>query len=128
MNQQNLKLLKFLTTLGLTTVLSVSGVNIVPFASTSYLFNTSKAEAAVTIGNDYVWMDMPQTGNQDDNWSCGPTSAARVINFYGHDVNRDTLVNAINRDLLFHRESKNHGLYLDIGIFVQGQLPMHFEM
>ena len=95
-----MKLSKFLTTLGLTTVLTVSGVNILPFASIESLVNNSKAEAAVTIKNDYVWMDMPQTGNQDDNWSCGPTSAARVINFYGHNVNRDSLVNAINKDFV----------------------------
>lgn len=91
---------KFLTTLGLTTLLTVSGVNILPFASTESLVNSSKAEAAVTVSNSYVWMDMPQTGNQDDNWSCGPTSAARVLNFYGQNVNRDTLVNAINRDFV----------------------------
>ena len=92
---------KFLTTLGLTTLLTVSGVNILPFASTESLVNSSKAEAAaVTIKNDYVWMDMPQTGNQDDKWSCGPTSAARIINFYGHNVNRDSLVNAINKDFV----------------------------
>jgi N6-adenosine-specific RNA methylase IME4 len=93
-----MKFSKFLTTLGLTTILSVSGANIVPF--TSILFQGSKAEAAVTVRNDYVWMDMPQTGNQNDNWSCGPTSAARVINFYGHNVNRDTLVDAINKDFV----------------------------
>ena len=91
---------KFLTTLGLTTLLTVSGVNILPFASTESLVNSSKAEAAVTIKNDYVWMDMPQTGNQDDKWSCGPTSAARIINFYGHNVNRDSLVNAVNRQFM----------------------------
>ncbi|ULP72690.1 hypothetical protein BDGGKGIB_02335 [Nodularia sphaerocarpa UHCC 0038] len=91
---------KFLTTLGLTTVLTVSGVNILPFASTESLVNSSKVEAAVSIRNDYVWMDMPQTGNQNDKWSCGPTSAARVMNFYGHNVNRDSLVNAINKDFV----------------------------
>ncbi|MFM6507405.1 MAG: C39 family peptidase [Dolichospermum sp.] len=98
-----MKLSKFLTTLGLTTVLTVltvSGVNILPFTATEYLVNSSKAEAAISIRNDYVWMDMPQTGNQDDNWSCGPTSAARVINFYGHNVNRGSLVNAINKDFV----------------------------
>ncbi|MFM5891016.1 MAG: C39 family peptidase, partial [Dolichospermum sp.] len=81
-------------------VLTVSGVNILPFTATEYLVNSSKAEAAISIRNDYVWMDMPQTGNQDDNWSCGPTSAARVINFYGHNVNRVSLVNAINKDFV----------------------------
>ena len=104
MKKKSLKtIIKFplvLTTLSLTTVLSVSGVNTFPFASTSSLFHGSKAEAAVTIRDDYVLLDMPQTGNQDDNWSCGPTSAARLINFYGHNVNRDTLVNAINRDFV----------------------------
>ncbi|MDB9477516.1 C39 family peptidase [Dolichospermum circinale CS-537/03] len=89
---------KFLTTLSLTIVLTVSGVNIIPFTSAS--FNDSKAEAAITIRNDYVWMDMPQTGNQNDNWSCGPTSAARVMNFYGHNVNRGTLVGAVNKDFV----------------------------
>ncbi|MCE2719957.1 MAG: hemopexin repeat-containing protein [Dolichospermum sp.] len=89
---------KFLTTLSLTIVLTVSGVNIIPFTSAS--FNDSKAEAAITIRNDYVWMDMPQTGNQNDNWSCGPTSAARVMNFYGHNLNRSSLVNAINKDFV----------------------------
>lgn len=95
-----MKFSNFWTTLGLTTVLSVAGINIVPFASTSFLFHGSKAEAAVTIRDDYVRIDMPQTGNQNDNWSCGPTSAARLINFYSHNVNRDTLVDAINRDFV----------------------------
>lgn len=95
-----MKLQDFFSVLSLTVVLSVSNATIIPFASTSSLFHGSKAEAAVTIRNDYVRIDMPQTGNQDDNWSCGPTSAARLINFYGHNVNRDTLVNAINRDFI----------------------------
>ncbi|MFN7412302.1 MAG: hypothetical protein ACK5RT_00005 [Dolichospermum sp.] len=40
---------KFLTMLGLTTVLTVSGVNILPFASTESLVNSSKAEAAIWV-------------------------------------------------------------------------------
>ena len=83
-----------------TVLLSVVGINILPSVSTSSLLNSFKAEAAVTVSNSYVRMDMPQTGNQDDNWSCGPTSAARIINFYGHNVNRDSLVNAINKDFV----------------------------
>jgi hypothetical protein len=110
-----MKLFKFLYTLGLTTVLTVSGVNILPFTATESLVNSSKAEAAVIIKNDYVWMDMPQTGNQNDNWSCGPTSAARIMNFYGHNVNRDSLVNAINKDFVIPpRIKKPWGGHVDI--------------
>ena len=95
-----MKLQDFFSGLSLTVVLNASIVTIIPFASTSFLFHDSKAEAEVTVRNDYVRIDMPQTGNQDDNWSCGPTSAARLINFYRHNVNRDTLVNAINREFM----------------------------
>ncbi|NEZ54185.1 C39 family peptidase, partial [Adonisia turfae] len=91
---------KYLLILGLTLSMSMSNIENIPFLSIVPLFNSSKAEAAVTISNDYVWMDMPQTGNQNDNWSCGPTSAARVINFYGHNVNRNTLVSAVNREFI----------------------------
>jgi hypothetical protein len=44
-----MKLSTFVTTLGLTTALSVSGVNIIPFTSTSYVFNSSKVIWGVLV-------------------------------------------------------------------------------
>lgn len=48
--------------------------------------NPANAQQA-DIRNGYVWITLPSTGNQDDSWSCGPNSAARVLAFYRHRVN-----------------------------------------
>jgi hypothetical protein len=33
-----------------------------------------------------VYIDTPNIGVQKDNWSCGPNSAARLLNWYGKNV------------------------------------------
>lgn len=52
-----MKLSKYVSTFGLTTLLSLSGVNIIPFAYTSSLFYTSKAEA---VSNEIMLLSQAQ--------------------------------------------------------------------
>lgn len=54
----------------------------------------------VSRGNGYVSISLPSTGNQNDNWSCGPNSAARVLAFYGHNVNYSTVRSAVNQEFM----------------------------
>ena len=45
-------------------------------------------------------IELPDTGAQDDGWSCGPNSAARVLRFYGHDLDY-AMVRAVTDKKLF---------------------------
>jgi hypothetical protein len=55
------------------------------------LFSPSSAIAQqADIRNGFVSLTLPSTGNQDDSWSCGANSAARVLSYYGHGVNYNT--------------------------------------
>ena len=49
-------------------------------------------------GNGYVSIQLPNTGSQDDKWSCGSNSAARVLAFYGHGVNYSQVRAVAERD------------------------------
>nr|WP_277875723.1 C39 family peptidase [Trichocoleus sp. FACHB-90] len=50
------------------------------------------------IRNGNVKLTLPSTGNQDDSWSCGPNSAARVLAFYGHRVNYEQVRSVSQRE------------------------------
>jgi uncharacterized protein YvpB len=52
----------------------------------------------VDVRNGYVWLKLPSTGNQDDGWSCGPNSAARVLAFYGNRVDYGTVRSVAQQD------------------------------
>jgi uncharacterized protein YvpB len=52
----------------------------------------------VDVRNGYAWLTLPRTGNQDDSWSCGPNSAARVLAFYGNQVDYGTVRSVAQRD------------------------------
>jgi Peptidase_C39 like family len=54
----------------------------------------------VSRSDGYVSVNLPSTGNQDDNWSCGPNSAARVLAFYGHNVDYNAVRSAVNREFM----------------------------
>lgn len=65
----------------------------------SSLLSPNLANAqGVNIRNSYVWLTLPSTGNQDDSWSCGPNSAARILAFYGNQVDYGTVRSAAQRD------------------------------
>jgi hypothetical protein len=42
-------------------------------------------------------LTLPNTGAQDDDWSCGPNSAARVLSFYGFDASYNDLRRTVVR-------------------------------
>ncbi|MEG4209572.1 hypothetical protein [Microcoleus sp. S13_B4] len=52
----------------------------------------------VNVRNGYAWLTLPSTGNQDDSWSCGPNSAARVLAFYGNRVDYDSVRSVAQSD------------------------------
>lgn len=51
-------------------------------------------------GNGYVKADLPDTGSQNDNWSCGPNSAARLLRFYGHNVDYNQVRSAVDKEYM----------------------------
>jgi len=69
-------------------------------ASFSLLHPQSVNAQQVSRSNGYVSIDLPSTGNQDDNWSCGPNSAARVLAFYGHNVDYNAVRSAVNQEFM----------------------------
>lgn len=50
---------------------------------------------------------LPDTGAQNDSWSCGPNSAARVLKFYGHDVDYAIVRAATEKNFIFPEQIKN---------------------
>ncbi len=88
------KFLPFIIT-GLTILVTV------PTASFSLLHPQSVNAQQVSRGNGYVSIQLPSTGNQDDKWSCGPNSAARILAFYGHDINYNSVRSAVNKEFMF---------------------------
>ncbi|WP_161607222.1 C39 family peptidase [Prochlorothrix hollandica] len=69
-------------------------------ASFSLLHPQSVNAQQVSRGNGYVSIQLPSTGNQNDNWSCGPNSAARVLAFYGRNVDYNTVRSAVNQEFM----------------------------
>lgn len=52
-------------------------------------------------------MQLPDTGAQDDSWSCGPNSAARVLRYYGHDVDYAMVRDVTNKKLFLPQRMHN---------------------
>lgn len=50
---------------------------------------------------------LPDTGAQNDSWSCGPNSAARVLRYYGHDVDYDLVRGATDKKLFLPQKMRN---------------------
>ncbi|WP_019498480.1 C39 family peptidase [Pseudanabaena sp. PCC 6802] len=47
-----------------------------------------------------MFIHLPDTGSQDDTWSCGPNSTARVLKHYGHNVDYATVRATTDRQFL----------------------------
>ena len=52
-------------------------------------------------------IQLPDTGSQNDSWSCGPNSAARILRYYGHDVNYATVRAATDKKLFLPQKFRN---------------------
>jgi hypothetical protein len=53
------------------------------------------------------YLSLPDTGSQNDSWSCGPNSAARVLKFYGHDVDYAIVRAATEKNFILPEQIKN---------------------
>ena len=56
--------------------------------------------ALIAKADQTKFMQLPDTGVQDDGWSCGPNSAARLLKYYGHKVDY-AMVRAVTDKKLF---------------------------
>lgn len=81
-------------------IAAVTVLATVTAASFSLLHPQSVNAQQVSRSDGYVSISLPSKGNQDDNWSCGPNSVARVLAFYGHNVNYNTVRSAVNREFM----------------------------
>ena len=61
---------------------------------------------AATSGSSQP-IQLPDTGAQNDGWSCGPNSAARILRYYGHDVNYATVRAATDKKLFLPQKFRN---------------------
>jgi hypothetical protein len=59
-----------------------------------------------TSGTSQV-IELPDTGVQNDSWSCGPNSAARVLRYYGHDVDYAMVRSATDKKLFLPQKFRN---------------------
>lgn len=88
-----MKLSKLAISLGLASIIATSAIAWLPE------FQEVNAQV-VSRGNGYVNANLPDTGSQNDNWSCGPNSAARVLRFYGHNVDYNQVRSAVNKEFI----------------------------
>jgi hypothetical protein len=70
---------------GLTVLITVTA------SSFSLLHPQTVNAQQVSRGDGKVEIQLPRTGSQNDDWSCGPNSAARIIRFYGFNATYDDL-------------------------------------
>ena len=52
-------------------------------------------------------IQLPDTGAQNDGWSCGPNSAARILRYYGHDVDYAGVRAATDKKLFLPQRMRN---------------------
>ena len=90
---------KYFLLLFLASVVATGSIILYLVSPNNSLLSPSPANAQqVDIRNGYVRLTLPSTGNQNDSWSCGPNSAARVLAFYGHRVNYEQVRSVSQRD------------------------------
>ena len=65
-----------------------------------------KSQDLVATGSS-ASIQLPDTGAQNDSWSCGPNSAARILRYYGHDVNYATVRAATDKKLFLPQKFRN---------------------
>ena len=70
--------------------------------------NTQNGEQIeIVTGGSSQPIQLPDTGAQNDGWSCGPNSAARLLSFYGHDVDYVTVRAATDKKLFLPQKIRN---------------------
>ena len=79
-----------------------------PKAAQNSLTNSSTNSVPDTIaaGTSQV-IELPDTGAQNDDWSCGANSAARVLRYYGHNVGYDIVRAATDKKLFLPQKIRN---------------------
>jgi uncharacterized protein YvpB len=67
-----------------------------------------KAEQTLIVaGGSSQIIALPDTGVQNDGWSCGPNSAARILRYYGHDVDYVSVRAATDKKLFLPQKMRN---------------------
>jgi len=64
------------------------------------------ATADTSQGTSQI-IELPDTGAQNDEWSCGPNSAARVLRYYGHNVDYAIVRAATDKKLFLPEKIRN---------------------
>jgi hypothetical protein len=67
----------------------------------------SKSQELMATSASLQPIELPDTGAQNDGWSCGPNSAARILRYYGHDVNYATVRAATDKKLFLPQKFRN---------------------
>jgi len=68
---------------------------------------SNQASNQANQASDQMPIVLPDTGVQDDGWSCGPNSAARVLSYYGHNVDYDIVRSATEQKLFLPQRMRN---------------------
>ena len=66
----------------------------------------SEPELIAITGTSQI-IELPDTGAQNDEWSCGPNSAARVLSYYGHNVDYAIVRAATDKKLFLPQKIRN---------------------
>ncbi|MBD2178438.1 C39 family peptidase [Pseudanabaena sp. FACHB-1998] len=74
-----------------------------PISSPNLLPNSSEF---IATGAKQV-IELPDTGAQNDSWSCGPNSAARVLRYYGHEVDYVSVRALTDKKLFLPQKMRN---------------------
>ncbi len=76
-------------------------------ATLKYPHTKQYIDQNLTASGSSQVIELPDTGAQNDSWSCGPNSAARILRYYGHDVDYATVRAATDKKLFLPQKMRN---------------------
>lgn len=76
-------------------------------ATLKYPHTKQYIDQNLTASGSSQVIELPDTGAQNDSWSCGPNSAARLLRYYGHDVDYATVRAATDKKLFLPQKMRN---------------------
>jgi hypothetical protein len=78
-----------------------------PNAKPNITQNLESEQQTLIAASDRSPIQLPDTGVQNDSWSCGPNSAARILRYYGHDVDYALVRGATDKKLFLPQKMLN---------------------
>jgi len=96
-----------IVTIAVTVTPSISAITTLKRPHRTEKKSQDKSQDLIAANVSSQPIQLPDTGAQNDSWSCGPNSAARILRYYGHDVNYATVRAATDKKLFLPQKFRN---------------------